>query len=199
MPGQAHVPGFGANTDDKSNQTPTITVCQISRESNSESVDPDSIKVNNSAKHRVMTAAHIHLLLNHIPILGSIFGLLLLSYGAFTSSNDIKSVSLLVFVITALITIPVYLTGDGAARIVHDLPGVSTAIIERHDNSATFTISAIELLGVCSLIAWWLRRKGSAIAGAVLAVILILAAVSSGLAIWTGALGGQIRHTEVRS
>ena len=65
-----------------------------------------------------MDAAHIHLLLNHIPILGTIFGLLLLCYGTWRHSDEIKKVSLGTFVIVALITIVVYLTGDGAAQIV---------------------------------------------------------------------------------
>ena len=56
-----------------------------------------------------MTAAHVHLLLNHIPILGSIFGLLLLCYGMLRKSDEIKKTSLGIFVITALLTIPVYL------------------------------------------------------------------------------------------
>ncbi len=79
-----------------------------------------------------MSAAHVHLLLNHIPILGSIFGLLLLSYGMLRRSDEIKKTSLGAFVITALLTIPVYLAGDGAAAIVRSLPGVSDAIIQQH-------------------------------------------------------------------
>ena len=71
-----------------------------------------------------MDAAHIHLLLNHIPILGTIFGLLLLCYGIWKHSDEIKKASLGTFVIVALITIAVYLTGDGAAQIVGNLSEV---------------------------------------------------------------------------
>src|ERR1700730_8374384 len=106
-----------------------------------------------------MTAAHVHLLLNHIPILGSIFGLLLLSYGMLRKSDEIKKTSLWGFVITALLTIPVYLTGDGAAKIVSNLPGVSTAIIQHHDQAATITMVAIEILGAVSLLSLWLWRR----------------------------------------
>ncbi len=105
-----------------------------------------------------MDAAHIHLLLNHIPILGTIFGLLLLCYGTWRHSDEIKKASLGTFVIVALITIVVYLTGDGAAQIVGNLPGVSDAIIRRHDNAATLTFWPIEILGVLSLLSLWLGR-----------------------------------------
>ena len=52
-----------------------------------------------------MSAAHIHLLLNHIPTLGSIFGLALLLYGMSRKSEDIMKASFGTFVITALVTI----------------------------------------------------------------------------------------------
>ena len=147
-----------------------------------------------------MSAAHVHLLLNHIPILGSIFGLLVLCYGMWRKSDEIKKTSLGVFVITALLTIPVYLTGDGAAEIVSNLPGVSTAIIQHHDKAATITMVAIEILGAVSLLSLWLsRRSRRELRSWMTLGVLILAMISSGLAGWTGAIGGQIRHTEVRA
>jgi hypothetical protein len=146
-----------------------------------------------------MSAAHIHLLLNHIPILGTIFALLLLIYGMSKRSDDTKKASLGAFAITALITIPVYLTGDGAAEIVHNLPGVSTEIIGQHDSAATITIVAIELLGAISLLGLWLSRRMTEIKGWLIVAVLVLALISSGLAVWTGSLGGQVRHTEVRA
>jgi hypothetical protein len=147
-----------------------------------------------------MSAAHIHLLLNHIPILGIIFALLLLLYGMWKRNEDLERASLGVFVVTALITIPVYLTGDGAAEIIHNLPGVSIEIIRQHDSAATLTIVAIELLGAASLLSHWLMRRAAAvIKGWMMIAVLVLALISSGLAVWTGGLGGQIRHTEVRA
>jgi formate hydrogenlyase subunit 3/multisubunit Na+/H+ antiporter MnhD subunit len=147
-----------------------------------------------------MSAAHVHLLLNHIPILGTIFGLLVLGYGMLRRSDEIKKTSLGVFVITALLTIPVYLTGDGAAQIVNNLPGVSTAIIQQHDQAATITMVAIEILGAVSLLSlclsWRPRRE---LRSWMTLGVLILAMISSGLGAWTGAIGGQIRHTEVRA
>ena len=114
----------------------------------------------NLSQDKTMSAAHIHLLLNHIPIFGSIFGLLLLLYAMLRRSAEIKKVCFGVFVITALITIPVYLTGDGAAQIVHSLPGVSEDIIRQHDSAATITIVAAEILGVASLLGLWFSREG---------------------------------------
>jgi len=146
-----------------------------------------------------MTAAHIHLLLNHIPILGSIFGLLVLIYAMLRRSDEARKICLATFVITALITIPVYLSGDGTAQIVSPLPGVSADIIQQHDSAATITIVVIELLGVASLLCLWHLWKGRTLPGWLVSTVLVLAVLSSGLGVWTGALGGQIRHSEVRA
>jgi len=146
-----------------------------------------------------MSAAHIHLLLNHIPILGTIFALLLLLCGMLKRNEEMERASLGAFVMTALITIPVYLTGDGAAEIIHNLPGVSIELIRQHDSAATLTIVAIELLGAASLLSLWLLRRAAAIKSWMMIAVLVLALISSGLAVWTGGLGGQIRHTEVRA
>ena len=147
-----------------------------------------------------MSAAHVHLLLNHIPILGSVFGLLVLCYGMLRKSDEIKKTSLGFFVITALVTIPVYLTGDGAAQIVSNLPGVSTAIIQRHDQAATITMFAMQILGAVSLLSLWLSwRSRQELRSWMTLGVLILAIISSGLGAWTGSIGGQIRHTEVRA
>lgn len=146
-----------------------------------------------------MSAAHIHLLLNHIPILGSIFGLLLLLYAMVVKSDEIKRVCFGVFVITALMTIPVFLTGDGAARIVRALPDVSRDIIREHDNAATYSIIAAELLGAVSLLAWWLTRNGKKLATWLLVLVVVLSVFSSVIAARTGQLGGQVRHSEVRA
>lgn len=145
-----------------------------------------------------MSAAHIHLLLNHIPILGTIFALLLLVYGMVRKSDEVKRASLWAFVLTALITIPVYLTGDGTAEIVGNLPGVSVDIITQHNNAANFTITAIEVLGAVSLLSLWLSRRAVSVKSWMVWAVLALSVISAGLGVWTGGLGGQIRHTEVR-
>lgn len=145
-----------------------------------------------------MNAAHVHLLLNHIPILGTIFGLLVLGYGMLRKSDEIQKTSLGVFVITALLTIPVYLAGDGAAEIVGNLPGVSTAIIQQHDKAATITLIAIEILGAVSLFGLLLSWCSRDLRNWMTLGVLILAMISGGLGAWTGSIGGQIRHTEIR-
>lgn len=146
-----------------------------------------------------MNAVHIHLLLNHIPILGTLFGLLLLLYAIARGKDDIKKAGFGIFIITGLITIPVFLSGFGAAAIVQDFAGGSEAIIEQHQEAALITPVAVGLLGAVALLSLWLSRHSPNIQGWMVAAALALAVAGTGLGMWTGNLGGQIRHTEVRA
>lgn len=146
-----------------------------------------------------ITSAHIHLLLNHLPIIGTIGGLLLLLGGVVRRSDDVRRAGLLTFVLVALLTIPVYLTGEGAEEAVDGLPGVTEALIEEHQDAALAAFVASGVLGVLALVALWRYRAGAPLPAPVVNVVLALALAVSALMVWTGGLGGQIRHTEIRS
>jgi uncharacterized membrane protein len=146
-----------------------------------------------------MSSAHLHLVLNHFPILGTFFGLLLLLYGLVRKSDEIKKASFGSFTITALITIPAYGSGLGATTIVEGLPDVSKTIIEQHQQAALITLVAIEILGAVALFSLWSSRRSPNTRKWLVFIVLMLAVLVNGLGMWTGSLGGQIRHTEVRA
>ncbi len=73
----------------------------------------------------IVNVAHLHLVLNHFPIIGVILTLPWLAYALFFKNASILRASLITLVAIALITIPVYLSGEGAEDIVEKLPGVS--------------------------------------------------------------------------
>ena len=55
-----------------------------------------------------MNPAHLHLMLNHIPVLGTAF-CMALGWALIQKSEELKRVSLGAFVIVALLAIPAYL------------------------------------------------------------------------------------------
>ena len=78
-----------------------------------------------------MNAIHFHLMLNHIPVLGTAFGLVLLVFSLWRKSEELKKASLVIFLISALVAVPVYLTGEPAEDAVKPLAGVSRPVIEQ--------------------------------------------------------------------
>jgi uncharacterized membrane protein len=146
-----------------------------------------------------LSAAHIHLLLNHVPILGTLFSLLLLLYGLLRKSDEIKKVSFGSFITTSLVTIPAYGSGLAATMLVEGLPDVSKTIIEQHQQAALITLVTIEFLGAVALLSLSLSRRSPDTRRWLVFVVLALAVLAAGLGMWTGNLGGQVRHTEIRA
>lgn len=145
-----------------------------------------------------MNAAHIHLLLNHVPVLGAVFGLLVLGYGYARGSRDVMKAGLGLLVIVGITGGLVYLTGEPAEELVEDLAGVSEAVLERHEAAALWaTIGAglVGLVALVGLVRWRAAEFPRRYAGAVLSLTLGL----TGLMGWTANLGGQVRHAEIRS
>jgi uncharacterized membrane protein len=146
-----------------------------------------------------MNWAHVHIAINHAPVVGIIFGFLLLTYGMVRKSEELKKASLGIFVIIALIAIPVYFTGGGAEEVVEHLPGVSESIIEKHEDSAFSTFVMVEILGLLTLGGLFLYRSPQNPSTWFVILSLILSILVCGLMARTANLGGQIRHTEIRS
>jgi uncharacterized membrane protein len=143
-------------------------------------------------------SAHYHLVLNHLPILGTVFGLLLLLTARVRRNQELLHLCLAIFAIVAVLTIPTYLTGEAAEGVVDGLPGVSERIVEKHQDAALASSIAVWLLGVLSAYGLWRSRRVPAVAPWLVNICLLLGLLGSGLMLWTGALGGQIRHTEIR-
>ena len=89
-----------------------------------------------------MDPVHVHLFLNHVPIVGSFAAVLLLAYAAIRKSDEVMRVGLVALVLTALVAIPVYLTGEPSEDIVEKLPGVSEAFMEEHEDAGKLALIA---------------------------------------------------------
>jgi len=145
-----------------------------------------------------MNWPHVHLLLNHVPVMGIPFGFLLLAVALARKSLELTKASLGVFAVVALVTIPVYLAGEPTEEVVEHLPGISESFIEEHEESALLSLVAIEILGVLAVAGLVLFRGSSIPTWFVTTslVLSLLAAVSVG---WTANLGREIHHPEIRS
>lgn len=146
-----------------------------------------------------MDLAHIHLLLNHFPTIGTIIGGGLFILSLFTKSDDLKRASLIVLLGIALISIPTYLSGNGAQDEIRAMPGVSKALIEAHESAAFVAIGFMEFLGVFAWLGLWQFRRLKRIPAWNLGVILILTAVTFGLMARAANMGGEIHHEEIRA
>ena len=144
-----------------------------------------------------MNQVHVHLVITHLPIFGSLLGAFVLAYGLWTSSNTTKMAAYYLLVISAIGAGIAYFTGEGAEESVEDLPGVVEKLIKEHEDFALFALISLLVLGAAALLALYLTYKKSSASKTVAVVTLLISLISFGLVARTGYLGGKIRHTEL--
>ncbi|MCU7551827.1 hypothetical protein OCK74_22095 [Chitinophagaceae bacterium LB-8] len=145
-----------------------------------------------------MNSAQIHLALTHVPVILSLTGLVILIVSLIKKNNALVKTAYFILFIAGLAAIPVYLSGEGTEELVERLPGVSETIIERHEEIAKMAMISMAVAGLGAFIGLFLFKR-SAVAKIIKGVVLLLAFSSGGLLAQTAHLGGQIRHTEIRS
>ena len=146
-----------------------------------------------------MDQTHLHLLITHLPIFGSILGGLVLAHGLWTKSNQTKMAAYNLFIISSIGAGIAYLTGEAAEERVENIQGVVEATIKQHEEFALFALVSLIVLGVGSIIGLFLTLRKSKLITTIAFVILAISLISFGLVARTGYLGGQIRHTEINS
>jgi uncharacterized membrane protein len=145
-----------------------------------------------------MTDAHYHLVVNHFPIIGTIFGLGILTVGMFLKQNTVKNVSYVLFIVSAVFAALSMGTGEGAEEMVENMPNIGKQIIHEHEEIAEKLALVLYLLGLVSLLGLYTNSKNHSKAKLVSFLALTVALVAVFLAQKVGTTGGEIRHTEIR-
>lgn len=144
-----------------------------------------------------MNQAHLHLLVNHLPVFAVTFGLLALVWTIARRSGEMRWASIGLFLLAGVSAWVAAETGEGAEEIVERIPGVTKALIHNHEEAAE----------IANVFVWILAASAAGLAGIVRIRpqllkayqigVLILALISSGLLARTAFLGGEIRHDEI--
>ena len=146
----------------------------------------------------MLNPAHLHLMLTHLPVLGTLFGLGLLLLSILQANPDLRRVSLWAFVLAGLSAVPTYLSGRPASALLLKLmPGTSMDASDQHAEIAIIALIASSVLGLVALVALFVYRRGKRAPKWFTAVSLLLAIATTALMVWTATLGGNIRHTEI--
>ena len=145
-----------------------------------------------------MSLVHLHLLLNHVPVVGTLFALLLFAAAILLPRTVSIRFALGFSAALAVVAVAAYFTGGAAEEAVEKLAGVTERAIEQHEEAAEVSTIAMSIFGALSLTSLVVFRKGTIprwVGAAGFAGTVVLSALMG----WTANLGGQIRHTEIRS
>jgi uncharacterized membrane protein len=100
--------------------------------------------------------------------------------------------------VLGVLGIVTFLTGEPAEEAIEHLPGFSEALTEKHEEIALFATIALSVCGAVAAGALlWMRKQvmPRRVAGFVFALSLI----AGGMMAYTGWLGGQVGHSEIRN
>ena len=146
-----------------------------------------------------MNPAHLHLMFNHVPVIGVPLVAALLAWALFRRSREVYRAALGGAVIVAALTYPVFLTGEPAEDRVEDSSWASERLIHQHEERAEAALVAVLVTGAIAGLGLWQSRGGRDPSRGLGGLTLAGLAVSAGLLGWTALLGGPIRHEEIRA
>ena len=146
-----------------------------------------------------MTGAYWHLVLNHIPVFGILFGIIIYSIGLFRKQTSFQNGGYVIFMLTALLTIPAYYTGEPAEHLVEKISDVPHHVIHEHEEVAETAFIMSNVLGILSLFSLMLTvKRPEKVSVFTRAMTLILALFTLIMMLYTAYEGGKIRRPELQ-
>lgn len=145
-----------------------------------------------------MNDAHLHLLVNHFPIVGLFIGFLILLFGIIKNNATLKSTAYIIFIFCMIMGKISMMTGDKAEHSVEEMAVFSHDYIHEHEEAAELFMKPLYVLGLVSifgLVSIVKKRKSEKF---VSICVVLIAAICLFLSKNVGTSGGEIRHTEIR-
>lgn len=146
-----------------------------------------------------MNEAHWHLVVNHLPIIFPLVGVIVIMTGFISKSEAVKRTAFMIFILGAFASIAAMSTGEGAEEIAEKITGITENDIERHEEAAETFAMLSYILGGLSILGLWAGFKQKTFSNIFTITVFILASVLLFFGKHTGTTGGEIRHTEIRN
>jgi uncharacterized membrane protein len=145
-----------------------------------------------------MNEAHLHLALNHLPIVIPIVGISVMVSGLLLTSELLKRAAYFIFIGGAITAFAAFSSGEGAEEIIEGLKDVEKPIIKLHEETAETFSMLMYVVGGISLIGVWINWKKKSFSKALSFITLAFAVTALLYGFQTGTTGGEIRHPEIR-
>jgi hypothetical protein len=146
-----------------------------------------------------MNTGHLHLIVNHLPIVGVLIGILVLLAALWLGKSEVKLTALGILIGSAAASALAFYTGESAEDLVENIPGISETLIHTHEEYAETFLIVTLILGVVAALAFLAELKNWGIKSYLVLITLVLAISAGVLATYVGSSGGEIRHSEIRT
>lgn len=146
-----------------------------------------------------MNGAHFHLLVNHLPVLGILFGLLTLAAGFVFKNGTVKRTALGILIFASIAVFPTHKSGEEAEEVVEDMNIVEHSYIHTHEEAADLFMKVVIGLGILAIATFVLDVRNHKQAPMLYVVTLLFAVGTMYFAQKASNTGGKVRHTEIRA
>lgn len=146
-----------------------------------------------------MDAVHLHLALNHVPVLGTVFVAVALVVSLWRKNAEFVRLSLWAGVLLSAASIAIKFTGDAAWEDLRPWPQPYDGNrVERHEAAADQATTGVFAAGVAAAVVLFLARRRPEVPPGQAATVVVLLLVTFALMARTANLGGQLRHPQLR-
>ena len=140
--------------------------------------------------------AHIHLMVNHLPIFGAVFAILILLLGVIRKNQPIIGLALFFLVLCAGFAWLADSTGGKANQYLKQHKMVEKGVVKEHEQAADWAKYLIYATALLALIALCFKKMRSKTW--LLAIIIVIGGMGAAAMVVTGLHGGKIMHKEAR-
>jgi hypothetical protein len=141
--------------------------------------------------------SHVHILISVFPSFGLLFVLGFYIAGLANNNDGIKRTCLFLFGALAVLSVPIYLSGDASSMVLSDNPLISKATINTH---RTWGIGALAVLVATGALAWieLLRTWQAGARIDPFRLVLLLAIAALVVSAVVDEFGWEINHRELK-
>jgi hypothetical protein len=153
---------------------------------------------------QLFTSAHLHLAINHVPIIGLAVACLPVLIGILFHSRGALASGLLAVILCTAVMPAIMKTGGGAYDAFMDgsiQPGLDDAgktALRQHAHRADATAPVVYAAGILALVSLLALTKFPQQAAWIGWAVLLGCTIAIALSVWTAEAGGRIRHPEFR-
>jgi hypothetical protein len=142
---------------------------------------------------------YIHVVLNHLPIYGTMLGALALAISLILRSRAAQITALILALIAGASAYPVFVTGQRSYKTIRGVSDDAGADwLDEHMDRAEKTIGVFYFLATLAIAGLLVPIKWPKSAVPLAAVTLVVAILCSGIAVYIAQAGGRVRHPEFR-
>ena len=142
---------------------------------------------------------YIHVVLNHLPIYGTILGALALAVSLILRSRAAQITALILTFIAGVSAYPVLVSGQRAYKTIRGVSDDAGADwLDEHMDRAEKTIGAFYFMAGLAAAGLLIPIKWPKSAFPLAVLTLVIAVLCSGIAVYIAQPGGRVRHPEFR-